>query len=295
RYLPDYGYALILREGQKDLDSISQRTPYSITIEESMKVRFDDSTRFQITTTYAGGAADDMRSLTSSESLKDIEAEYRGRYAKAYEGIEASKPIEMSDDSLENRYSTTEHYSIPDVWRPGNDGRRSFDIYARPIHSVLPNPTGQTAGTPLALSYPRRLDYTLDLYMPREWSFTTPAWQTKTGSYEFSFRPEVHGNRVTLMYTFQTFRDHIPAGEMERYKSDYKQMVDLVEFTLSYGNSSPSSSYTHGGSSSSGLGDLVSGWTGIWILFGLGLTLTVVLKGLPAWTTRFRRRRDDYM
>lgn len=291
RFIPAYGYALVLREGQTGLQPVTPGFRYGVSIEESMHVHFNDSTRFKIITSYSGGAADNMRGYVSNASLKDIEDEYRQLYAKAYEGIQSHRPIELKDDSAENRYTVTETYSIPDVWHADEKGRKAFDVFARPVYDRLPDPTGVPAGAPLAITFPRRLDYLLDLYMPEEWGFSPEAWHTKTDTYEFDFTPETKDNHISLRYSFQTFRDYVPAEELARYKTDYKKMVDLVEFSLSYGGyaSSPPVSSSPPAKSFS-----LTGWTGIWLLFGLGLLLTVVLKGLPAWMLRLRRRRDDY-
>jgi hypothetical protein len=262
-----------------------------VSIEETMQVHFNDSTRFSIITSYSGGAADNMRGYISNASLKDIEDEYRQLYVKAYEGIQSNRPIEMKDDSAANRYTVSEYYSIPDVWRTNDKGRKSFDIFARPVYDRIPDPSAVPAGAPLAIIYPRRLDYVLDLYMPEEWGFSPAAWHTKTDSYEFEFTPETQGSRISLRYSFQTFKDHIPAEELARYKKDYKKMVDLVEFNLSYGGyTSPPPAPARSSPGSS----LLSGWTGVWVLFALGLVFTVLFKGLPGWLNRSRRRRDDY-
>ena len=62
-YIPDYGYTLILREGEDSLRAIPSSKNYNYYIHEDMDARFYDTSRFTVTTTYSGGAADKIRSM----------------------------------------------------------------------------------------------------------------------------------------------------------------------------------------------------------------------------------------
>jgi hypothetical protein len=174
-----------------------------------------------------------MRRYFSDMSLNDIKDEYVEYYSPTYENIRMNGDVDFQDDSLKNSVLVLEDYSIPVIWT-SEKKKKAFSIYAKAIHQELTEPPAADESYPVSLKYPSATQYTLKIEMPEAWSFPEEEFHIKNGSYAFDFESKIIGNNITLKYYFKTFRDHIPAEELEQYRADYKKMIDVIEYSLSY-------------------------------------------------------------
>ena len=234
-YIPAYGKALVVKEGEDKLQPVKPGPLKSTDITETLYAHFNDKgeSSFEVSTSYKGGAADDIRASFAENSIRDIEEGYVKYYEKVFEGIKQVQDISYQDDSLENRIEVNEKYSIPALWKHNKKEKDVLSTHARPIDDRLPDPSTSYKDAPLALSYPMDISYSLILHMPEEWSFVFDPLKIKNDSYEFSFEPLVIGNMIRLEYHLKTFKDHIPESGLKAYKEDYRKIQDILNFDLS--------------------------------------------------------------
>ncbi len=280
RYIPAYGYALVVREGQNALQPAPSNGVYKTNIIETIDVRYNDSSHFEVNTCYSGGAADNIRGSMSNSSISEAEEANRQFYAKSYEGIQLAAPLKIADDSINNEYNVRETYSIPDVWRTADNGKQSFDVFAKSVYDHFPDPTAMPANTPLAIAAPHNLQYILELNMPDDWSVSFTEWHTKNESYQFDYVPEVTGRHINLRFNFNTFKDHIPPGLLQQYRDDYKKMLELVEFSLSIKRPQPQAQQPQQQGSSSANQESNVNWPSVWLCFAFGVVFTALFKWL---------------
>jgi len=239
-FIPDYGYALLLRDGQDSLQRIRPGQVYDYFVQEQLEARYDDTSKFTVTSTYNGGAADKIRGELAETSMKDLQESYTKYYASEFEGIHTDGAITWTDDSLKDQLTVKEFYTIPRVWTVDRKGRRSCDFQAKLINEFLPDPSTAPIDAPFGLTWPIHIHYTLHLSLPENWSFGSEALHIKNDAYQFDFTPETNGKEMTLRYNLVTFDDHIPAAAVAQYKADYKTMADKIFFQL-YNDGDPSS------------------------------------------------------
>lgn len=230
-FVPDYGYTLLLRDGEDSLRTVppAQKNEYQII--ENLDAKFYDTTRFTVSTIYAGGAADKVRRMYEEESRKDIEDGYL-KYYFWLNGVLRDRPIDYSDDSLKNELTIKEFYSVPNLWTTDKNGKRSFDFLVKMIRDYLPDLPEGKSNSPLALDYPVRIHYTLNIDLPEDWTFTSGPLHIRNNAYEFDFKPVTHGKLMILSYTLTTFTDHIDPAGIPQYRKDYKDMDDRLSFSL---------------------------------------------------------------
>jgi Domain of Unknown Function with PDB structure (DUF3857)/Protein of unknown function (DUF2569) len=231
-YVPNYGYTLILRDGEDSLRPVPAGKNYSYIIREDLHAQFDDTSRFTVTTTYTGGAADKTRSQFEEDSRKDIEDSYVKYYATWLSGIQRDRPIDYSDDSGKNELTVKEYYSIPNLWTIDKQGKRSFDFVVRMIRDYLPDIPKTHSSAPLSLTYPLQVRYTLHLTLPEEWEFDSGPLHIRNKAYQFDFTRDLSGKEMTLSYSLTTFSDHIDATDIRQYKDDYNEIDDRISFSL---------------------------------------------------------------
>lgn len=233
-YIPAYGYALILKKDEKQLRHVDLGSPNNLTVTEWLDARYNDSCRFIVNTTYAGGLADNIRNQFAENSIRDLEQSYEKYYATLFDGIRLEKPPVMKDnpDPLYDKVEVTENYLIPALWTTNEKGKKFFNVTAKILTDYLLSPSSMKDNTPMSLQYPLTVNYTLKIRMPESWPFSVKPLHIKNDSYQFDFVPVSSDNLLELRYFFKTFKDHIPAAEMAQYKADYKSIADKFYFEL---------------------------------------------------------------
>lgn len=233
-YIPDYGYALLLKDGEKKLQPVTPGRIYSYTIIEKLDARFYDTSVYTINSVYTGGVADEVRQSFEEKSMKDMERRYLDYYSSIFdvEGMQQDGPIVFQDDSIRNEFNVTKRYRIPSLWDTTEKGRKVLHYAIKILGQNLPDPSKLPANTPLALTYPCNIHYTLNLTLPENWDSSFTSLHIKNDAYQFDFMPDINGRNMTLYYTLKTFKDHIPASAIQQYKNDYNNIEGLVYFKL---------------------------------------------------------------
>ncbi|HLZ88045.1 MAG TPA: DUF3857 domain-containing protein, partial [Puia sp.] len=231
-YIPDYGYALVLEDGATGLQTVTPGRINDYTITEQLDARYYDSSRFNVTSIYTGGAADDIRGMFAESSLRDVEDRYRKYYASFLEGVLPARPVTWHDDSTKNEVTVQEHYTVPQLWSTDKKGKKYFEFTVRILDQAFPDPADATDDAPLALTYPYNVHYTLNLSLPEDWDWGGGEMHIKNDAYQFDFIPTVHGSNMTLHYSFKSLRDHIAASDIRQYKEDYKNIISKIAFQL---------------------------------------------------------------
>lgn len=237
-YVPNYGFALLLKQGQDRLEAIEPGYPNTTEITERLFLPLKDSSRMSVETIYKGGAADQFRADVSEMSAKELSLSCVNYYAKHLDGIRLVKNVETVDDSVHNELTLLEEYVIPPFWKKKEDGKMSIDIYIKSVNEKIPDPTGAYAGGPIAISFPLTLKYQLILDLYEKYEFPIEDLHIKTSSYQFDFSSTVNGNQVELNYYYKTFRDHIPQSEVAAYKEEYGKIEEYLSFNFSRGGTS---------------------------------------------------------
>ncbi|MEX6686662.1 DUF3857 domain-containing protein [Danxiaibacter flavus] len=290
-YVPAFEWGLMLRKGTNDLSRVVQGGITSTAVKETFYItaKGKGESRMEVQSEYKGGAADDMRSTFSENSFRDLEDSYVKYYAKSYEGIKQTNEFKIVDDSLANKLTINKYYTIPQMWTTEN-GVDKFNVTSFPIYNSLPNPTTLTTDVPQVLEFPLNIQHTLSLNMPSEWSFDYDPVRISTDSYEFVFLPSVVGNKIELVYSLKTLKDHVPVKDLAAYKEDYKKMVDLLEFKFTSNGNVPSKKQTHGVS-----GDAFNTWSALYAAVALALffLLFIYLNKQSVHTEAFQHWHEE--
>ena len=278
-YIPAYGYALVIKPGEDSLEPLDPGFLNATVIEARLDVSYHDSSYLKIATTYSGGGADGIRSSLSGYSGSELEDNYLQYHAKTFEGIKRDGPLETADDSIKNEITVRESYIVPELWHSGEQGKQSFNVFARPLYDELPNPSTAVRDAPLALSFPASIRYRMAIDLPDSWNLNFKEIHIKTDSYQFDFMPEVAGRQVVVRYYWKTFKDYIAKEDVRQYKNDYKQMLDVIDFELYH---TAGETYSDVQAVSAGQTDL--NWKVIGYLLLLAGAMVFVLRTLDRYT-----------
>jgi transglutaminase-like putative cysteine protease len=241
-YIPDYGYALVLRNGVTGLEPVMPGIKKMTAILEKLYVtRKEEGHAFlEIESSYEGGAAENNRNTFAEVSMSELEEEYRTYYAKYYDSIEIDSPVEVRDDSIPNRIIVKERYRIPGIWKKNSAGREQITVISTGLLSQLPDPSSSYAQGPLALQYPQNIHYTLELHMPSSWSFPFTDYHVSNPSFRFDYEITHKDSIIILDYRFETFRDYIAPEDMAKYRNDYDEIIRKMQYEF-YDTGQPAS------------------------------------------------------
>ena len=251
-YAPAYGYAFVIRPGEAALSPV---TPAGFdTIHTSITESYDipdmsgDAT-LRVHTVATGLDADRLRRTFATQSLSDVEENYRAYYANDFEGITVAAPMTVTDDEEQNRIVLTESYAITNLWdKKENEGgldQLSAWFYARYIASVVNVPSGSERRYPYSISHPTRYVQTIEITPPASggWTFVDQAHNRPLPSLNYSYRASSADGKATLRFSYQTLADRVSPEDF----AGYKTTMNLFENDLNYQLTSPIVATEEGG------------------------------------------------
>lgn len=273
-YIPAYGKALLIKEQNDVFDIVNPGFINKTKVEEilDVKAKGGGNSKLQVKTVYAGGAADFMRDYFASNSLTDTHESYEKYYKTIYDSIVIDGDITFTDDTNANEITVNENYIINDIWHLNDEGKDELSLFAKAIYDKISSLKDHSDKIPLAISYPLDLDYSLKVVMPEPWNFPLKPVNIKTTAYEFSYTPSNFGNEIDLKYRYKTFKDNIPAEDLQAYKSDYPKIEKTLEYVLYKTNE------TTANRGSGSVGDQVIYWPFVLLTMIIGVMMFFLLN-----------------
>lgn len=226
-YFPNYGKGLILKEGNTSLTDIPSSKAGKIFYEDTYKIKDEKSpVTFTVKTTYTLNEADDVRSRLASSGMAETEKNYLEYYGKIYSKIEPKDSITVNDDLDKNILTTTETYLISNYFRKDSaTNKYAVDLYANYISQQFPSFNGQTK-TPVSISYPLNIDYTIRVILPGGWDITDKNNEINRDYFHFASHYTSSGDTLSLAYSLKYLKNNVPVNKLGEFKDDIKQLND---------------------------------------------------------------------
>lgn len=229
---PDYGFALVLAEGQsapQPIPAPPERIWTSIVTE---KYRFTLAGLYlEVYSEHRGQSADDLRQR-HDESGEDISLELFGYYSDLLPGLRQLKPIAVEDDPGANRLLLRESYFLPEEAIRLSGLRESFPFAAEDFSSDLPQSAPQGRKFPWASGPPGLYRHRIEV-MGAGIDFTPPALlalENEVFRYRLEASAPAHG-RLVLDWEFLTRRAVIPARDVAKLAADARRVWDTTWFS----------------------------------------------------------------
>jgi transglutaminase-like putative cysteine protease len=217
--------ALIVRPETSALSRITVESHGNINVEEVISSDKHQMT-LEVTSTYSGRDADDMRAELSGQSLADVAKTHLNRYAADHPRIEALGAPSIADDRLRNVIVLRERYAIRDLWTNG-----SWTYYPRAIEQHLTRPDTLVRSMPLAVDFPRNVTERLiirggaNAQVEEDDSVvTSPALH-----YE---QHVARGADLVVTTTLRAMKDAVSVAEIPDHLAALNEMHDALAVTL---------------------------------------------------------------
>lgn len=219
-YEPDYGFALILQEGQNALASMASKTNNSFThIFESFQLPEDVSGKasLNVKSEYLGNKALKKNAQIESDGKKQLSADYEVFYQGSFPDLLATSEIEISTDHETGILELIENYQIENHWTKKKDDFQ-IDFYASDIRSAVFEPKQTNRDGPLSFTYPNNIINQIQVTFEEPgWSFDESSFEENNRFFQFSKEVKFSDNTLTLIYSYKSKTDHIPADQIQTY------------------------------------------------------------------------------
>lgn len=281
-YFPYYERALIVKPGNSRLSHIPKSPSGKVSSIERFEVVSDTlPVNLFVTTNYTLDRADQVRQIIANQSIIDIEKSYLDYYAKIFAGVERIDTISIQDNRNANTITVTERYIIKNFFTKNPKTRRlDASFYAEYIKSQLPT-IAENRQTPVDLSFPNDIDYTIEVTLPSAWSVPAERKEIDRDEYRFIYNYSADGNTLTLHYELSSKKDYVSADKVQQFATDINEIRDQH---LGY-----SFSYNPGISGDSGS---VNIWMILWILLVAGVCIYLCIRIYKRRTAHLHRRLD---
>jgi transglutaminase-like putative cysteine protease len=217
--------ALVVRSETKTLTPIVVHNRGKVAVEEIISTDKQRMT-LQVTSTYSGHEADDIRSRLASESLADIAKAHLNRYAADHPRIEALGAPSITDDRLRNVVVLRERYAIHDLWKGG-----SWTYYPRAVEQHLTRPETLVRSMPLSIDYP--LDVTERLVIRGGANPRVDDNNTVIDGPASHYEQHVaSGNDLVITTTFRATHDAVAVAAVPDHLAALNEMRDSLDVTI---------------------------------------------------------------
>jgi len=217
--------ALVVRADTKALAPIIVQSHGSIHVDEIIS---SDKQRMtlEVTSTYSGRDADDMRAELSGQSLADVAKTHLNRYAADHPRIEALGAPSIDDDRLRDVIVLRERYAIRDLWTNG-----SWTYYPRAIEQHLTRPETLVRSMPLTVDYPRNVTETLIVRGGANAQVEDDDSVVDSPALHYE-QHVVRGRDLVITTTLKAMKDAVSVAEVPDHLAALNEMHDALAVTL---------------------------------------------------------------
>ena len=274
---PDYQTGLVITNATQSLTAIPFYNKSAVKVKEIFDVPdMTGKAQLKVITKYSGSFADNNRNDFNNNSLYEIKKKYREFYSTYFDKIIADSLSYKSDDKT-GEFTTTEYYTISDLWKTENGQSVTTSAFAPfIINSVLSRPDNQKRTMPYALSYPANCTEDIEVNLPYEWSQDMKQKMVQCGFFNLNAEAYFSKRKVKLHYEYENLKDNVPADEMEIYKSNFKAAEDICRgWDLTLNNKT-----AYGGSDFSSTTTTSTGniFTQLYVILAFFFIITVIIK-----------------
>lgn len=222
RYFPAYGKVLSGLD-KNGLTDIPQNVAGNIKIREVLTLEGKFNATLEVTTTYSGNEADNIRSYFQSNAKNDIQKQYLEFYAKTYPKINKAENVQYKDDIENNSVEITEKYKIKNIGKAESGTTKKYiSLIGSHINDKLPE-TLEDRVAPLSLPFPSDVEYEILIINKGKASFGQYRNNVyfDRQAYVFGKTLEVAPDSIRIYYTLGLHEPFVDQKDLKQYYTDF--------------------------------------------------------------------------
>jgi len=240
RYLPDYGFALLVQAGEKGLTAIPTFGQLPAETQTSEVFRIGDQQspgHLEVITTYKGFDAEWMRNVLAELGRERVQKSLLSDYAQLYPDITPAAAMIVEDDPNQDQVSISHHYTITNIWTLSADKEKyscSFFPYGIQAWTAKPNTTVRSM--PMELSFPRRRLVQTHVILPSIFQLTGIT-NTITGpATELKQVRRYDELNLWMSYEYNALTNFVPTALASEHIKSLAQIGSSLGYTLNWQN-----------------------------------------------------------
>jgi hypothetical protein len=237
-YLPNYGCGLVISPWTTRLTVIPQTTglPKTTTTEYFRMGMVNQPATLKVVTVAEGRDADILRETFATTKMADIEKSYTHFYSDAYPETKMSSPIVVEDDDDQDRFQTTEYYSIDNMWSRPEKGvhKVECEFYPAAIAGLLKKPVDTDRKLPLGINFPEHQILRTEVTLPQDWPQGRDEKTVTDPAFTFRKLYQAAGNKVIMEYEYQASADSVAPDAFGDYLRRIDQSSQLLGNSLTW-------------------------------------------------------------
>ncbi len=237
---PDYGKALVVREGTTGLVDMNRTALARPQAELHMEIDASsgpgEDIFLTVKTTLRGARASSARSWIDRDLETGVQETYLEYFEGYYESIRVKDPIDIVDREEEDELIITESYVIEDGWEE-DDGEWYFPVVNEDFHENIETPDADVRRTPFELSYPVWELHTNTIKLPGEaWAreYDDDVFTLRTDHFKMEATQTIAGNAIEMSRQYRALKDHVVPGDLTSYVRDAEEAQDYSDSRYLY-------------------------------------------------------------
>ena len=236
-YLPPYERGLVVAPATTTLSIIPQTTGTPMTsVSEYFELRGkNEPAGLRVVTIADGRDADLLRELFATTKRSDIEKQYTHYYSDLYPGVKMAGSVTTSDDEDQDRFQTSEIYSIDNAWVQADATTKPhFDLYPYSISAMLKKPVDVSRRMPLGIGFPEHQFVHTEVTLPSAWPAAANQQTVFDPAFSFQKAYRCSGNKLLIEYDYRALADSVPPDRVSEYLQRLNQSSQLLGYSLSW-------------------------------------------------------------
>lgn len=283
RFLPDYGKALVIREGETALTEVRPMGYAAASMHLDTRFEIPDyqgPAKLTIRSIYQGREADSMRYLLASNSRAQLQKNYLNDTTRLYPGVENTGDVTFQDEPDKNEITSHEPYTVPKLWQPRNSDEANLyaEVYPSAIDAETKLPTTRIRTAPIAVNHPKDIRETFTFELPEPGNFPNESVEVKDPAFTFSYQVQKTGKFLNIDFRYQSLAAEVPVERIPEYLANLKKVRDQLGYSITV----PKARTEGAPAELAASGDLN------WMLIVIVLLLSLVLIGCAWWVLRWR-------
>lgn len=229
---PDYQCGLVITDTTSTLTQIALQDKGWVAVKETFNIRDSYSpVSLVVTTTNSGSWADGARDDFQNNSRNEMLNKFAKYYSYYFDNLMGDS-IKWTDDPVNGTFTTTEYYTISDFWKSEGETKKiSFAPYV--IDAVLQKPDVSKRSMPFDLPVGRYKEEII-INLPEEWGGSTYSDRISNSSFDFKYDYKTTDRQVVLKYEYERLKDYVSPGELGDYLSNYKKVMEMSGYELTW-------------------------------------------------------------
>ncbi len=228
-YEPDYGFALVVKNGQNSLTSMASETHNSSTkiIEKySIPNNVKEPVTLSVVSQYFGNLAHQKYSQIERDGKKKLSKDYELYYQKIYPEAIAFPDLKINTNHDTGVLEITEKYKINKFWSPGNSDYE-VEFYPSDIRGAVYKPKQIKRSSPLWFRFPNNITVQVEVSFDQDgWNFKEQNHRQDNEFFYYKSHVKFSDNKLVLNYEYRSKTDHIPANKITEYLKERDQLLD---------------------------------------------------------------------